>query len=332
MGILSFFRKFKENKNDNFEVDELHEKEVIIKEEYNSFEEDNKEVIEDIIEQIKDVEISKEEVYTVIIREILNIVDLYDNFNEVRFAAREAAMKIGRNNLEEITRFLNKKIDRETKYIARYSEEEWNIVVENTILMIVYSYREDAVGILEEITEKYPKLKLKAINLLCKLASEKVKTDDIVNWIMNKFIDFNDREKIVVLGFMSQIKGNNNVIGLTQYFYKDFVKNGQIDYAIKTLNHLINVADKYTNGHLKFLKSIAMNKKTIKLSEIMGVEEGDPEIIFINNISEALTIDAAIMYYKLDENDKDINGKLQYLSEYSLDENLRRSIKEILDK
>lgn len=331
MGILSFFRKFKEGKFDNFESDELREKEVIIREEYNSFNEESKEVIEEVIEEIKDVEISKEEVYTVIIREILNIVDLYDNFNEVRFAAREAAMKIGRNNLGEITRFLSKKIDRETKYITRYSEEEWNIVVENTILMIIYSYREDAIVVLEEISEKYSRLKLKSINLLCKLASEKVKTDEIINWIMNKFIDFNDKEKIIVLGFMSQVKGNNNVIGLTQYFYKDFVKSGQIDYAIKTLNHLINVAEQYTDGHLKFLKSIAMNKKNLKLSEIMKVEEGDPEFVNITNINENLSIEAAIMYYKLDSDDKDIKSKLQYLSEYSLDENLRKDIKAILD-
>lgn len=331
MGILSFFRKFKEGKIDNFESDELREKEVIIREEYNSFNEESKEVIEEVIEEIKDVEISKEEVYTVIIREILNIVDLYDNFNEVRFAAREAAMKIGRNNLGEITRFLSKKIDRETKYITRYSEEEWNIVVENTILMIIYSYREDAIVVLEEISEKYSRLKLKSINLLCKLASEKVKTDEIINWIMNKFIDFNDKEKIIVLGFMSQVKGNNNVIGLTQYFYKDFVKSGQIDYAIKTLNHLINVAEQYTDGHLKFLKSIAMNKKNLKLSEIMKVEEGDPEFVNITNINENLSIEAAIMYYKLDSDDKDIKSKLQYLSEYSLDENLRKDIKAILD-
>lgn len=331
MGILSFFRKFKEGKIDNFESDELREKEVIIREEYNSFNEESKEVIEEVIEEIKDVEISKEEVYTVIIREILNIVDLYDNFNEVRFAAREAAIKIGRNNLGEITRFLSKKIDRETKYITRYSEEEWNVVVENTILMIIYSYREDAIAVLEEISEKHSRLKLKSINLLCKLASEKVKTDEIINWVMNKFIDFNDKEKIVVLGFMSQVKGNNNVIGLTQYFYKDFVKSGQIDYAIKTLNHLINVAEQYTDGHLKFLKSIAMNKKNLKLSEIMKVEEGDPEFVNVTNINENLSIEATIMYYKLDSDDKDIKSKLQYLSEYSLDENLRKGIKEILD-
>lgn len=336
MGILSFFRRFKENKKEDFESEKLYEKEVIIKEEYSDFkkeykEEYEEEIEENTIEQIRDVEISKEEVYTVIIREILNIVDLYDNFNEVRFAAREAAMKIGRNNLGEITKFLNKKIDRETRYITRYSEEEWNIVVENTILMIIYSYREDAVFMLEELSEKYSRLKLKSINLLCKLASEKVKTDEIVNWVMNRFIDFNDEEKVIVLGFMSQIKGNNNVIGLTQYFYKDFVKSGQIDYAIKTLNHLISVAEKYTDGHLRFLKSIAMNKKTIRLNEIMGVEEDDPEFVNIDNVSENLVIDATIMYYKLDKDDKDINSKLQYLSEYSLDENLRKGIKEILD-
>ena len=332
MGILSFFKKIKENKYDDYyDEEKLNKKEVEDIEEYNKVEDKNIDEMEYGLEEIKDVEISKEEAYTLIIREILNIVDLYDNFNEVRFAAREAAIKIGKNNLKEISKFLNKKIDRETKYITRYSDEEWNIVVENTILMIIYSFREDAVSILEEISKENSRLSLKTINLLCKLASEKVKTEEIVDWTMNRLVDFNDEIKIVILGFMSQIKGNNSVIGLIQYFYKDFVKNGEIEYAIKTLNHLINVAEKYTNGHLNFLRSIALNKKTIKLSEIMGLDKDDPEFINISNINEELSIEAAIMYYTLDKNDKEINSKLQYLSEYSLDKNLRENIKLVLN-
>ena len=280
MGILSFFKKIKENKYDDYyDEEKLNKKEVENIEEYNNKVEDkNIDEMEYGLEEIKDVEISKEEAYTLIIREILNIVDLYDNFNEVRFAAREAAIKIGKNNLKEISKFLNKKIDRETKYITRYSDEEWNIVVENTILMIIYSFREDAVSILEEISKENSRLSLKTINLLCKLASEKVKTEEIVDWTMNRLVDFNDEIKIVILGFMSQIKGNNSVI------------NGEIEYAIKTLNHLINVAEKYTNGHLNFLRSIALNKKTIKLSEIMGLDKDDPEFINISNINEELSI------------------------------------------
>ena len=37
------------------------------------------------------------------------------------------------------------------------------------------------------------------------------------------------------------------------------------------------------------------------------------------------------MYYTLDKNDKEINSKLQYLSEYSLDKNLRENIKLVLN-
>ena len=39
--------------------------------------------------------------------EILEIIDLYDDFNDVKASAYEAAQKIGRENLNEIPKFLN---------------------------------------------------------------------------------------------------------------------------------------------------------------------------------------------------------------------------------
>ncbi|WP_322546182.1 hypothetical protein, partial [Clostridium perfringens] len=125
--------------------------------------------------------------------------------------------------------------------IVKYDEiGEWGVAVENSVLMIIYRYKVDSLPVLERISQRNSNLNLKATNLLCKLASEGVKTEEIVNSIMNNLIAFNDENKIVILGFMSQIKENNQVIGLIQHFYKAFVKNGEIENAYKTLKHLIN--------------------------------------------------------------------------------------------
>ena len=263
--------------------------------------------------------------------EILKIIDLYDDFEDVKTLAYEAAEKIGKENIKEIPKFLNGKMHRPTRYINKYiDDQEWTVAVENSILMIIYSFKKDAVPVLERLSQKNTKLNLKATNLLCKLASEGVETDEIVSWIMNNLMAFNDENKITILGFMSQIKGNNQVIGLIQHFYKSFVKNGEIEYAYRTLNHLINAAEKFTQGHLKFLKAIAMNKSTINLEEIMMLEENDPKVITLNKIDDVLSIDAAVTYFALDKNDDDINSKLHYLSEYSLDKNLRENLKMLL--
>ncbi len=339
MGIFNFFKKVKQNGN----YDDLRES-INIKDNNNdnNFKEirvdlsDLEIEIEDKFEEKEEniqeeVKLTQEELDELISSEILKIIDLYDDFEDVKTLAYEAAEKIGKENIKEIPKFLNGKMHRPTRYINKYiDDQEWTVAVENSILMIIYSFKKDAVPVLERLSQKNTKLNLKATNLLCKLASEGVETDEIVSWIMNNLMAFNDENKITILGFMSQIKGNNQVIGLIQHFYKSFVKNGEIEYAYRTLNHLINAAEKFTQGHLKFLKAIAMNKSTINLEEIMMLEENDPKVITLNKIDDVLSIDAAVTYFALDKNDDDINSKLHYLSEYSLDKNLRENLKMLL--
>jgi len=340
MGIFSFIKRIKDKNSEEFdEKIEEYKKNVdyIDSDKYENIEinlkVEEKEIEEEPKEIIEEVKLTKEELDELIYNEILRIIDIYDDFEEVKVVAMEAAKKIGKENLGEIPKFLNGKIHRPAKYINKYFEDsEWTIVVENSILMIIYSFNENAVPILERISQKNSKLNLKATNLLCKLASEGVETDEIVNWIMNNLIAFNDDNKIIILGFMSQIKNNNQVIGLIQHFYKVFIKNGEIEYAFKTLKHLINAAERFTQGHLKFLKYIAMGKESINLEEITMLEDGDPKTINFQKIDENLSIEAAVTYYSLDKNDDDINSKLYYLSEYSLDKNLRESIKMILNE
>ncbi|WP_294364714.1 hypothetical protein, partial [uncultured Clostridium sp.] len=62
----------------------------------------------------------------------------------------------------------------------------------------------------------------------------------------------------------------------------------------------------------------------------MMIEESDPTVISLHKIEDKLSIDAAITYFALDKNDDDINSKLYYLSEYSLDKNLRENLEVLL--
>lgn len=355
MGIFSFFKRFKNGMYEN-------------EDDYNFFEDDkrenyikdinNEEIVSDIVEledidkeieekEIEELDIektgedykeeshepSKEDIDNLIINEILKVIDIYDDFDKVKSVARDSAIRIGKNNLSELPKFLNNNIHMPEEYENKYSDkEEWKVAVENSVLMIIYSFKGNAVSILERVSQKNAKLNLKATNLLCKLASEGVKTEEIVNWITNNLITFNDENKIIILGFMAQIKNNNQVIGIIQHFYRSFVKSGEIEYAYRTLIHLINAAERFTQGHLKFLKLIAMGKTSIDLSEIMTIDKDEENIIEIKKVSENLAVNMAITYYTLDKNDDDINSKLYYLSEYSLNRKLREDLKVLLEE
>lgn len=343
MGIFDILKKIKRKSNeDEYDEYEFEEKLESLKKVDNRVnDESNEEVYEkkeveayedkEDINIKEEVKLTKEEIEELLLNEILKVIEVYDDFDKVKIAAREAANNIGKEYLNELPNYLNGRIHRPSRFIDKYDDiGEWTIIVENSVLMIIYSFKEDAVAVLQRISQRNSNLNLKATNLLCKLASENTKTDEIVNSIMNNLIAFNDENKIIILGFMSQIKENNQVIGLIQHFYKSFIKSGEIENAYKTLKHLINAAERFTNGHLNFLKSLAMGKNTLNLKEITAIEENDPKSVRMDKVDDYLRVDAAITYYTLNQKDDDINSKLYYLSEYSLDKNLRNKIKSLL--
>jgi hypothetical protein len=312
----------------------LSEKEIIENTDYNeSFKN-----IEDLIEKknneniiIENKELTEEEIEKLIIEEINKVIEVNNDFNEVKIKSTEAANKIGVQYLDRIVKYLGKERKGLDKYHDKYENREYfNMVIDNAILMIIFNFKEDAVKILEKISQKNNNLYLKATNLLCKLASEKIKTEEILDNIINNIMVLNDESRIATLGFMSQIKENGRVIGIIQYFYKDYLKKGQLEKAFKTLNHLINAAERYTEGHLKLLKEISHGNKKINLQHIMVLEEKDPKYIMVDKISEELRVEAAITYYLINPKDKEVKDTLKYLSEYSLNEKLRGRIKKVI--
>lgn len=336
-------KKEKENSLKNKEVidnviikneERVEEKEII---EYIDFNEDLIEIelasnnVNNENIDIEYRELTEEEIENLIIDEINKVIEVNDDFNEVKVRSKEAANRIGVQYLDRIPKYLGKERKSIDRYHNNYEDREYfNAIIDNSILMIIFSFKEAAVDILEKISQKNNNLYLKATNLLCKLASENIKTKEILDKIISNIMMLNDENRIIILGFMSQIKENGQVIGIIQYFYKDYLKKGEIEKAYKTLNHLINAAERYTEGHLKFLKEVTQGNKKINLQQIMVLEEKDPKYIMVDKISEELRVEAGITYYLINPNDKEINDTLKYLSEYSLNEKLRKKIKKII--
>ena len=127
MGIFNFLRKVKHNENNE---DNLREKVEIIDNNKDNYSEINidisnlKKEIEDNFEEqeenIEKVKLTQEEIDELISSEILRIIDLYDNFEDVKSAAYEAAKNIGKENIKDIPKFLSGKMHRPTRYINKY--------------------------------------------------------------------------------------------------------------------------------------------------------------------------------------------------------------------
>ncbi|MBU3131460.1 hypothetical protein KPL40_03275 [Clostridium gasigenes] len=317
MGILSIFKKKQVKRASVKREEENGEKEELLEkvDKYN----------DNFINLNKEIE-------ELIIREVLNVVKYHDKFEELKIRAKIASHNIGEEHINLLPEYLACKIEKPDELKGKYEElGEWPMVVENSILMIIFSYKESGVDILTKIAYGNTSLQLKAINILVRLAKEEVSTEKIIDDIMNNIIKFNDMDKIVILGFASQIKGNNKIIALIQHFYKEFLKDGNVESAYETLVHLINAAQRCTTGHLSFLKFLAMDSEKIDLKKVIDIKEGDKDFIDVININEFTKIRATLTFYNMNQEDKDINNNLIYLSKNYRDEEVRNEIKRLFE-
>ena len=277
-------------------------------------------------------EILNNKIDKLIRREILNVIQYHDNFEELRARAEIAAYSIGKEHIDLLPEYLNSKIDQPIELGSKYETlAEWSMVVENSVLMIIFSYRENSIDILTSIAYGDTKVRLKAINLLIRLASEGVATDRIIDDIMNNIMEFNNDEKLIIFGFASKLKGNKKIIALIQHFYKEFLKAEDVERAYKVLIYLINVAQRCTNGHLNFLKFIAMDNKEIDLKQVIDIEEGEKDIVPVGDIDEISKIRAALTFYSINQEDEDINNILIYCSENYDNEEIKSEIKKLFE-
>lgn len=317
MGFLDIFKK-KQMKRDSFKKEDSME----IKKEVVEFVDDNNESFINLDKEIEDL----------IISEVLNVIQHHDKFEELKNSAEIAAKNIGEEHINLLPEYLIGKIGKPNELKGKYENlGEWPMVVENSVLMIIFSYKEKGIDILTEIAYGNTSLKLKAINLLIKLAVEGVSTEKIIDDIMNNIIEFSDDDKIIIFGFASQLKGNNKIIALIQHFYKEFLKNQDVERAYEALIYLMKVAQRCTSGHLNFLKFIAMNARQIDLKKVIDVKDGEIDIIDIGHIEEITKIRAAVTFYNINQEDEDINNLLTYWSENYNNEEVKKEIKKIFE-
>ncbi|MEG2291343.1 MAG: hypothetical protein RSC24_15325 [Clostridium sp.] len=272
------------------------------------------------------------EVEDMIIKEILTVVKANDSFNDLKVSSEIAANNIGYKYIDLLPQYLNGKIEKPNELIGIYDDSSsWQIAVDNSILMIIFSYKEKAVETLSKIAYGNTSLKIKAINLLIRLAAENIETDKIVDDIMNNIMEFTDYDKITIFGFASQIKGNSKIIALIQHFYKEFLRNEDVENAYHSLVYLINTAQRWTTGHLNLLKAMVIDGERIDLRKVIDIKEGEKDFISTTKISDITKIKAALTFYNMNKEDEEINNKLIYWSKNYNDLEVRNEIKKVFE-
>ena len=225
--------------------------------------------------------------------------------------------------------YIKDKVSKPTYMKGKFDElGQWPIAVENSVLSILYSFKEDGVDELLKIVDNGGNSCLKAINLLCKLAGKGIEIEKIVDSLIYLMKSFNEEDKYKVLGYFSQIKGYGKIERLYELYYKKFILEGNLDAAYDIILNLINIRERYTREQLIFIKALALFDSELDMEMILKGENGR---VSFENIDEKLRIKAAISFYSLNKMDSEINDSLYYLKNNSLDSELRAFLSETLE-
>lgn len=342
MGLFDFFKKKKENDEEialdkALNIKEINESEdeIAITNESSEISiqnEDNRFNYNFVLDQVEEYHnpsnLTAEELKSLITGEILKVVDKSQNFDSMELYSKEAAKVIGMENIGALTEFLYGGISKPSYLRSRYNGlGAWPTAVKNAVLTILYSFNEYSVDELLKIANDKSANSIKAVNLLCKMAAKGIEEDKIIDSIIYIMDNFSDENILSTLGFLSQVKNNNKVLKTLEVYFKKYIYDNNIESAYDITLSIINNVGTFTREQLIFLKAVALSDEVLELSLILKDEDGEFDL---SSVSEDLRLKAALSFYSLHDKDEEINSKLLYLRDNSLDIELRKYLTEIL--
>lgn len=343
MGLFDFFKKKKENDEEialdkALNIKEINESEdeIAITNESSEISiqnEDNRFNYNFVLDQVEEYHnpsnLTAEELKSLITGEILKVVDKSQNFDSMELYSKEAAKVIGMENIGALTEFLYGGISKPSYLRSRYNGlGAWPTAVKNAVLTILYSFNEHSVDELLKIANDKSANSIKSVNLLCKMAAKGIEEEKIIDSIIYIMDTFSDENIIATLGFLSQVKNNTKVLKTLEVYFKKYIYDNNIEYAYDITLSIINNVGNYTTEQLIFLKAVAISDEVLDLSMILKDEKGTFDL---SSVPEDLRLKATLSFYSLYNKDEEINSKLMYLRDNSLDIELRKYLTEILE-
>ena len=343
MGLFDFFKKKKENDEEialdkALNIKEINESEdeIAITNESSEISiqnEDNRFNYNFVLDQVEEYHnpsnLTAEELKSLITGEILKVVDKSQNFDSMELYSKEAAKVIGMENIGALTEFLYGGISKPSYLRSRYNGlGAWPTAVKNAVLTILYSFHEHSVDELLKIANDKSANSIKSVNLLCKMAAKGIEEEKIIDSIIYIMDTFSDENVIATLGFLSQVKNNTKVLKTLEVYFKKYIYDNNIESAYDITLSIINNVGNYTTEQLIFLKAVAISDEVLDLSMILKDEKGTFDL---SSVPEDLRLKATLSFYSLYNKDEEINSKLMYLRDNSLDIELRKYLTEILE-
>ncbi|GEM_PF-6746419 len=267
---------------------------------------------------------------------IISVCELLENQEEFKNRIRTVSKEIGSERINQLINLCQKKIEKPQK--VNFSKElykihkvsNWDVLCRRVIFNIIYEHKAEAVPyLIKNLTNNENLISANCIAQLCKIASEGIGRDYILNQIYNRRKVLSEISKRMLVQGLIIIKDNENVDKIYEDIIEGSIENESSTEDIVQIYRNINFWSKSnqqkTRKYLAYLRKI-VNGMAEKYFD-KDLELFSPE--FTKQRHESVKINSAIFYYQI-EPTEEIMDKLIYWKDNAKFETNKKRIKDWL--
>lgn len=269
--------------------------------------------------------------------------------DEVRFknAAKDVASRLPFADAARFTKYFHntpsepESLKSKTAKYGRFGV--WMNICQSAIFEIFYNYREQAIPTLYSIAfGEYDWTQYKAIDVLCRLASDGVETDKIIAAIGAKIQSFRYEATMPSIESLAWVPNNEQVPPIILGVFDEYSNDDPID-GLNILSLLAVNYPKEAIPKLPFIKSLARgeglsNRSPLLDGAILSYNTDGKKSYVIDGeeitgtFEETHRINATVLYFRLDPTDQEINNLLDFWEKNAESEDVRKQIRDLRKK
>lgn len=278
---------------------------------------------------------------------LIEVAKEFEDKDKFKSAAKKVASELEFEKAKELPRYFHDNPPEPESLKSKTAKYGlfgvWMSICQDSVFEILYNYKEKAIPTLYSIGfGVYDWTQYKAINILCRLADEGIQTDEIVKDIGDEINQFRYEAIFPSLESLSRISNNPEVPKIVLNIFEEYSNDDPIDGL-----HILRILEKnypdIVKSKLEFIKSIARgkgieNRSPILDGAVLSIDKDGNESYSIRgeeiegSFEEAHRINAAVLFYRLDSTDKEINKLIEYWAKNAKEESHRNMIIELKKK
>lgn len=278
---------------------------------------------------------------------LIEVAKEFEDQNQFKIAAQNIASGLEFERAKKLTAYFHNNPPEPESLKSKTAKYGffgvWMGICQDSIFEILYNYKEQAIPTLYHIGfGVYDWTQYKAIDVLCRLANEGIRTNEIIKDIGDNINDFRYEAVFPSVESLATIPNNEGVPKIILRIFDEYSIHDPID-GLDTLRLLaVNYPNK-VKSKLAFIKSIAKgegieNRSPLLDGAVLTIDHEGNESYSIQgeeiegNFEEVHRVSATALYYHLDTDDKEINELIEFWEKNAEEEAHREMIVELKKK